>query len=102
LYIPSDWEVLNVTAATAAELQTLPLVDGFSMPDPRVAGIIKPADIRYQRKPIIDGTDWMVASDSPLTSDQQAEAITYRKALRDITKQDPNTAVWPTPPVYPT
>jgi len=49
--------------------------------------------IRTQRNQMLKDTDWTQLSDSPV---DKAEWVTYRQALRDITKQDdPFNITWP-------
>lgn len=43
---------------------------------------------KAQRNVLLLQTDWALASDSPLTDGQKAEAVTYRQALRDLPTQD--------------
>jgi hypothetical protein len=53
---------------------------------------------RRQRKPMLDEIDWRIqrALDE---GEDATQLIEYRRALRDITKQEsPDTVVWPTKP----
>ncbi len=62
--------------------------------------------IRQQRNSLLYKTDWTQLPDAPLTSEQVAESVTYRQALRDITMTNfdnyisPDDVVWPTPPSF--
>ena len=61
------------------------------------------AEIRDERSNELNGTDWRILSDSPLSDETIAKWKTYRQELRDITKQSTfNEAVpsvtWPTEP----
>ena len=63
------------------------------------------ADIRRERDGKLGRSDWTQLSDTNLTADQKAEAVNYRRALRDITidiGNPANTAAvdWPTPPSF--
>ena len=63
------------------------------------------ADIRRERDGKLGRSDWTQLSDTNLTADQKAEAVDYRRALRDITINigSPVTADavdWPTPPSF--
>jgi hypothetical protein len=54
--------------------------------------------IRKQRGPMLDEADWRIqrALDE---GEDATQLIEYRRALRDITKQEsPDTVVWPTKP----
>jgi len=57
--------------------------------------------IRSQRNTLLSQTDWALTSDTPLTDEQKAEAVTYRQALRDLPAQNgfPNIA-FPTKPSF--
>ena len=62
-------------------------------------------DIRRERDGRLGRSDWTQLSDTNLTADQKAEAVNYRRALRDITidiGNPANTAAvdWPTPPSF--
>lgn len=60
--------------------------------------------LRIQRNQLLAETDWRATVDYP--KDDQAEWLTYRQALRDITTQVPELdeqgnlvgITWPTPP----
>lgn len=58
------------------------------------------ARIRSERDSLIAKTDWTQASDSPLPADAKAAYVTYRQALRDVTKQAtfPQSVTWPVAP----
>lgn len=55
---------------------------------------------RVKRDTLIAGTDYLLMSDYPITSDKLAQVKTYRQLLRDITKQDgfPIMIDWPEMP----
>ena len=62
-------------------------------------------DIRRERDGKLWTSDWTQLSDTNLTAEQKAEAVDYRRALRDITINigNPVTADavnWPTPPDF--
>ena len=42
--------------------------------------------LREKRDDILDKTEWTVNNDNALTEDKKKEWISYRKKLRDITK----------------
>ena len=55
--------------------------------------------IRIQRTGKLKASDWTQGADSPLTDSKKTEWVSYRQALRDITKQsDPFNITWPTEP----
>ena len=55
--------------------------------------------VRTQRTKLLKASDWTQNADSPLTDSKKAEWVTYRQALRDISKQsDPFNITWPTEP----
>ena len=55
--------------------------------------------LREMRDDKLLKTDWTQNADSPLTDSKKTEWVTYRQALRDITKQsDPFNITWPTEP----
>lgn len=55
--------------------------------------------VRTMRDQKLQESDWTQLPDVPLTSEQRAEWVTYRQALRDVTNQsDPFSIIWPTAP----
>jgi len=56
---------------------------------------------KAERNILLQESDWTTSTDSPLTDEQKAEAVTYRQALRDLPAQDgfPNIA-FPTKPDF--
>jgi hypothetical protein len=62
------------------------------------------ATLRNLRNNLLIASDWTQVADVPFTDEKKAEWVTYRQALRDITKDvssDLDTLVgfpWPTPP----
>lgn len=59
----------------------------------------KLTNLRQERTVLLAASDWTQFTDSPLTGQAKEQWAVYRQALRDITKQDINAIVWPTPPV---
>ena len=62
-------------------------------------------DIRKVRQNMLFRSDWTQLTDNSLTTEQRAEAATYRTALRNITNNLGNPATiedvaWPTPPSF--
>ena len=57
---------------------------------------------RHFRNTLLSETDWTQVADSPFTDTKKAEWVTYRQALRDLTKHAnwPNLeeSDWPEPP----
>lgn len=57
---------------------------------------------RELRNSLLSETDWTQVTDSPLNDSKKAEWVTYRQALRDLTKHTnwPNLeeSDWPQPP----
>ena len=57
---------------------------------------------RELRNSLLSETDWTQITDSPLNDSKKAEWVTYRQALRDLTKHTnwPNLeeSDWPQPP----
>lgn len=62
--------------------------------------------IRQERFMLLATSDWALAVDSPLTTEQKAEATTYRQALRDVpanvsdSAKTVEDASWPTRPSF--
>lgn len=58
------------------------------------------AEARRQRNALISQSDWTQLPDAPLTSAQRGAWVTYRQALRDISKQTafPTDIAWPVMP----
>lgn len=56
---------------------------------------------KQERTALLQESDWTTSTDSPLTDEQKAEAVTYRQALRDLPAQNgfPNIA-FPTKPDF--
>tara|TARA_R100001460_G_scaffold53325_3_gene92362 strand:+ start:4082 stop:4360 length:279 start_codon:yes stop_codon:yes gene_type:complete len=56
---------------------------------------------KLERTALLQESDWTTSTDSPLTDEQKAEAVTYRQALRDLPAQNgfPNIA-FPTKPDF--
>jgi len=62
-------------------------------------------DVRRQRDSLLKTSDWTQLSDTNLTAEQKAEAVDYRRALRDVTigiGNPVNAAAvdWPTVPDF--
>lgn len=53
--------------------------------------------VRGERQTKIAATDYLLFTDYPIEADKLVEVKAYRKALRDITKQEgfPHDVVWP-------
>ena len=60
------------------------------------------AQARSQRDALIDATDYLMATDYPLTDEKRQELTVYRQALRDVPEQSgfPTEIVWPTKPAW--
>lgn len=65
------------------------------------------ADIKEERRIRLVKSDWSLLPDSPLTSEQQIEARTYRTSLRDFpstldmtTISSIDDVIWPTKPNF--
>ena len=58
----------------------------------------KLADLRRERNALLLSSDWTQFNDSPLTAPVKEQWAAYRQQLRDITKQNIDAIVWPTPP----
>ena len=56
--------------------------------------------IRDMRDGLLENSDWMMTTDSPLTDEKRTEWQTYRQALRDLpaSNTDPFSIVFPTRP----
>ena len=56
--------------------------------------------IRDMRDGLLEDSDWMMTTDSPLTDEKRTEWQTYRQALRDLPQSntDPFSIVFPTRP----
>ena len=62
-------------------------------------------DIRMRRDELLGISDWTQLSDTNLTAEQKAEAVDYRRALRDVTNGlnnpvDTSAVDWTTPPDF--
>ena len=57
--------------------------------------------VRSKRDSLLSSTDWTQIPDAPLTQEQKAAFISYRRALRDITSVyfEPELVVWPEKPL---
>ncbi len=53
---------------------------------------------RVRRSRLLSESDWVVLPNSPVTGAKLEQWVTYRQALRDITKQKPPYAL-PSPPL---
>ena len=60
------------------------------------------AQARSQRDALIAATDYLMATDYPLTDEKRQELTVYRQALRDVPEQPgfPTEIVWPTKPEW--
>lgn len=60
------------------------------------------AQARSQRDALIAATDYLMATDYPLTDEKRRELTVYRQALRDVPEQSgfPTEIVWPTKPAW--
>ena len=60
------------------------------------------AQARSQRDALIAATDYLMATDYPLTDEKRQELTVYRQALRDVPGQSgfPAEIVWPTKPEW--
>lgn len=60
------------------------------------------AQARSQRDALIASTDYLMATDYPLTDEKRQELTVYRQALRDVPEQSgfPTEIVWPTKPEW--
>ena len=60
------------------------------------------AQARSQRDVLIAATDYLMATDYPLTDEKRQELTVYRQALRDVPEQSgfPAEIVWPTKPEW--
>ena len=62
-------------------------------------------DVRRKRDSLLKTSDWTQLSDTNLTAEQKAEAVDYRRALRDVTINigkpvNADAVNWPTPPDF--
>lgn len=57
---------------------------------------------RSQRDSLIAATDYLMATDYPLTDEKRQELTVYRQALRDVPEQPgfPTEIVWPAKPEW--
>lgn len=62
--------------------------------------ITLPRQIRKERNKLLAESDWTQVADIPFTVEQKQAWVTYRQALRDITKQEgfPTNVVFPKQP----
>lgn len=56
--------------------------------------------VRSQRDSLISATDFLMASDYPISDEDRAAVATYRQALRDVPQQEgfPSDVKWPEAP----
>lgn len=56
--------------------------------------------VRAQRDSLIAATDFLMASDYPISDEDRAAVAAYRQALRDVPQQEgfPHEVVWPEAP----
>ena len=71
-----------------------------AVPDPTTEELA--AQARSQRDALIAATDYLMASDYPLTDEKRQELTAYRQALRDVPEQSgfPTEIVWPVKPEW--
>lgn len=71
-----------------------------AVPEPTIDELAQVA--RNQRDALIATTDYLMASDYPLTDEKREELTAYRQALRDVPEQSgfPTEIVWPTKPKW--
>lgn len=60
------------------------------------------AQARSQRDALIAATDYLMATDYPLTDEKRQELTVYRQALRDVPEQSgfPTEIIWPEKPEW--
>ena len=60
------------------------------------------AQARSQRDALIAATDYLMATDYPLTDEKRQELTVYRQALRDVPEQSgfPTEIAWPVKPEW--
>jgi len=89
----------QVYNATTKQYVTLEVNDDFV--NESLAEEEKLQETKIERNILLQESDWTASTDSPLTDEQKAEAVTYRQALRDLPAQDgfPNIA-FPTKPDF--
>lgn len=80
--------------------KTLRVFEIKAVPEPTTEELA--ARIRAQRDSLIAATDYLMASDYPLSDEKKAELTTYRQALRDVPEQEgfPTNVVWPEKPEW--
>ena len=56
--------------------------------------------VRAQRNSLIAATDFLMASDYPISDEDRAAVAAYRQALRDVPQQEgfPSDVKWPSEP----
>ena len=71
-----------------------------AVPDPTTEELA--AQARSQRDALIAATDYLMATDYPLTDEKRLELTVYRQALRDVPEQSgfPTEIVWPVNPEW--
>lgn len=87
-----------------AYIEEIPAVDGIrrfqivAIPEPSEEELA--AQARSQRDALIAATDYLMATDYPLTDEKRQELTVYRQALRDVPEQSgfPTEIVWPIKP----
>lgn len=89
----------QVYNATTKQYVTLEVNDNFV--NESLAEEEKLQETKIERNILLQESDWTTSTDSPLTDEKKAEAVTYRQALRDLPAQNgfPNIA-FPTKPDF--
>jgi hypothetical protein len=57
-------------------------------------------EVRTTRNVLLTSSDWTVSNDTPLSDEDKAKWVTYRKSLRDLPSNtaDPLDVTWPESP----
>jgi hypothetical protein len=87
-----DYTKLYPNSEIVYSNEEYPLTDGvdkfgFSIPKELIpSNEEKLETLRQKRNKALADTDWMMASDTPLTVQEKADITAYRQSLRDITE----------------
>ena len=100
----AEWSLRGNGLFWADSIQTQPTESEIQAKIQELQAAEPMRQLREQRNNLLAQTDWRATIDYP--KDDQAEWLTYRQSLRDITTQTPELdeqgnivgITWPTPP----
>lgn len=98
--ITKDVTEKNALGEEVTQTKTLRRFQILPVPAPTTEELA--AQARSQRDALIAATDYLMATDYPLTDEKRQELTVYRQALRDVPEQSgfPTEIAWPTKPAW--